>query len=57
MFTTNSLTIPEGTSNNLCVQLTAEQGNPTMLDDALVVPLSVTLNGQTGINIILQTNL
>ena len=52
MFTNNSLTIPEGTSNNnLCVQLTAGQGKPAMYEDDIIVSLSVTLNGKTGINI------
>ena len=49
ILTNDSLTIPEGNSDNLCVQLIAGQGNPTMLDEALVVLLSVSLDGNAGI--------
>ena len=46
ILTNDTLTIPEGNSDNLCVQLIA---GPTMLDEALVVELSVSLDGNTGI--------
>ena len=46
ILTSRSLSITEGGSNNLCVQLVARQG---ILTQALVVPLSVTLDGKAGI--------
>lgn len=51
VLTSSSITISEGNSSNLCVQLMDEVGMPvtTLLEDDLIVTLSVTLNGNTGI--------
>ena len=48
ILTSTFLMIPEGTTSNMCVQLMAGQGSPTELNDDLVVPLSVTLDGGAG---------
>ena len=54
ILTNDTLTIPEGNSDNLCVQLIAGQGNPTMLAKDLVVQCFVSLDGKAGVYLDMQ---
>ena len=48
VITSGSLSILEGNMDSVCVELIAEQGNPNMLVDDLIIPLSVNLSGKAG---------